>query len=198
METIRLTTWIDAPVERCFRLAASVERHVASTAVRGDDEAGAKDGGGIVRGVNGGLGARVTGSGEVGKFQRLHVDVRLTHTSRIVGWRPYGYFFDVMVKGAFARFEHEHHFAAMDDGTRMRDEIRFAARFGLLGRMVEKTVVRRNLIKLLKRRNAVIKRVAETDEWREYLEPVGEPGTAERAGEERVVRGWDTVGAESL
>ena len=30
METLRLGTWIDAPVERCFLLSLSVDLHVAS------------------------------------------------------------------------------------------------------------------------------------------------------------------------
>ncbi len=60
----------------------------------------------------------------------------------------------------------------MNDGTRMRDEIRFAAPAGLLGRLVEGKL-RRHLSKFLKERNAHIKRVAESEEWRRYLD--GQP-----------------------
>ena len=54
----------------------------------------------------------------------------------------------------------------MDDGTRIRDEIRFSTRWGPLGRRL----VRRHLEEFLIERNAVIKRVAESEEWRRYLE----------------------------
>jgi hypothetical protein len=58
----------------------------------------------------------------------------------------------------------------MDDGTRMRDEIRFSAKWGPLGRLATKLFVRRRLKAFLMERNAVIKRVAESEEWRKYLD----------------------------
>jgi hypothetical protein len=90
----------------------------------------------------------------------------LGHTSRIDQMRPYCYFRDVMIAGPFRHFVHEHHFAAMDDGTRIRDEVRFASRWGPLG----KILTRRRLKAFLMERGAVIKRVAESDEWRRYLD----------------------------
>lgn len=44
----------------------------------------------------------------------------------------------------------------------LRDDFRFAAPFGILGRIVETLVLRRYMTRLLERRNAVIKRVAES------------------------------------
>jgi hypothetical protein len=82
-----------------------------------------------------------------------------------------GYFRDVMVSGPFRYFEHDHHFAAMDDGTRIRDEIRFSASWGPLGRIL----ARRRPAALIER-SAVIKRVAESNEWRQYLESDMEDG----------------------
>jgi hypothetical protein len=90
----------------------------------------------------------------------------MRHTSRIDVLRPHSYFRDVMVAGAFQHFEHDHHFAPMDDGTRMRDEIRFSTRWGPLGRIL----ARKRLKAFLMERNAAIKRVAESEEWRKYLE----------------------------
>ncbi len=177
METIRLTTWMDAPVERCFKLAASIDLHLVTAEAIGET---------AVDGVTSGL----IGAGEMVTFEGRHFGLRLSHTSRIDGWRPYSYFRDVMVDGSFARFEHEHHFAAMDDGTRMRDEIRFAAPYGLMGRTAEK-VLKRHFMKLLKRRNALIKRVAESEEWRRYLEL--NTGTAKgiHAADQELTSGWN-------
>ena len=55
METIRLATWIDAPVERCFLLSLSVDLHVASA--RSQEKA--------VEGVTAGL----IGEGDTVTFQ---------------------------------------------------------------------------------------------------------------------------------
>ncbi len=157
METIRLMTWIDAPLERCFRLATSIDLHVASTA-----SIGVKAIDGVTTGLVG-EGGTVTWQGH---YFRWNID----HMSRIDRWRPYSYFRDVMIRGAFVRFEHEHFFVLMDDGTRMRDVLRFSVPWGLLGRLATKMFVRRHLTTILMMRNAAIKRVAESEEWHTYLD----------------------------
>jgi ligand-binding SRPBCC domain-containing protein len=156
MEMIRLATWIDAPVERCFLLSLSIDLHVASAHSTRERAIG---------GVTSGL----IGQGQTVTFRGRHFGVPWRHTNRIEELRPHSYFRDVMVAGAFRYFEHEHHFAAMDDGTRIRDDVRFEPRYGLVGCLVTKIFVRRHLEQFLIERNAVIKRVAESAEWRDYL-----------------------------
>jgi hypothetical protein len=51
----------------------------------------------------------------------------------------------------------------------MRDVFRFAAPRGVLGRLAEVLLLKRNMAALLQERNAVIKQVAESNEWRQYL-----------------------------
>jgi ligand-binding SRPBCC domain-containing protein len=157
METIRLETWIDAPVERCFLLCLSVDLHVASAHSSREQ---------AVEGVTTGL----ISEGETVTFRGRHLGLMLRHESRIEVLRPYSYFRDVMVSGMFSHFEHEHHFAPMDDGTRMREEIRFKAPCGPLGRLATKMLVRRHLAAFLMERNAGIKRVAESEDWHRYLD----------------------------
>jgi ligand-binding SRPBCC domain-containing protein len=169
METIRLTTWIEAPVERCFRLSTSIDLHVASTASTGEK---------AIDGVTSGL----IGDGETVTWQGRHFGFNLRHTSQVDVWRPYSYFRDVMIRGAFTRFEHEHFFAPMNDGTRMRDELRFSAPWGPLGRLATKIFLRRYLTTLLMRRNAVIKRVAESEEWHTYLD--GQPAIKQESSDD--------------
>lgn len=154
METIRLTTWIDAPVERCFLLSLSIDLHARSTRQKAVD------------GVTEGL----IDEGQWVTFRSRRLGLPRRHTTRMEIVRPYSYFRDVMTKGPFRHFEHDHHFARMDDGTRIRDEIRFSAKWGSLGRLASKTIVRRRLVELLTERNDVIKRVAESEMWRKYLE----------------------------
>lgn len=178
MEIIRLSTWMDAPMERCFLLATSIDLHLAATAAETQEKA--------IGGVTSGL----LGEGDSVQWRGRHLGRWRTHTSKVDGWRPFSYFREVMSHGPFVRFEHEHHFALMDDGTRMRDEIRFSAS-GMMARMVEK-VARRHLIGLLKRRNALIKRAAESEEWRRYLEGA-EMVKAGRAAAR--TSGWDKSSA---
>jgi ligand-binding SRPBCC domain-containing protein len=166
METIRLTTWINAPVERCFRLSTSIDLHVASA---GSTEEKAVDG--VTKGL--------IGEGETVTWQGRHFGLNLRHTSRIDVWRPYNCFRDVMIDGVFQRFEHDHFFAPMNDGTRMRDEIRFSVPWGTLGRMAARMFLRKHLTQFLITRNTVIKRAAECEEWHKYLD------------------GWSTVAPEA-
>jgi len=151
METIRLTTWIDAPVERCFLLSLNIDLRIASGRETGED---------AIEGVTTGL----IGEGQTVTFQGGRFGARWRHTSKIEIVRPHSYFREVMIDGHFKVYAHDHHFAAMDDGTRIRDEVTFSLRWSL-GRFG----ARRRLAQCLAERNAMIKRVAESEEWRNYL-----------------------------
>jgi ligand-binding SRPBCC domain-containing protein len=175
MDTIRLETWIDAPVERCFLLCLSVDLHIVSA--RSSREQ-------AIEGVMTGL----ISEGQSVTFRGRHLGLKLRHTSHIEVMRPYSYFRDVMVSGSFSHFEHDHHFATMDDGTRMRDEIRFIAPFGSLGRLATKLLVRRHIVRFLTERNREIKQVAESEDWHRYLD--GQSVTVAVAPAEK---GWDTT-----
>jgi ligand-binding SRPBCC domain-containing protein len=157
MDTIRLATWINAPVERCFQLSLSIDLHVASASSTHEK---------AVAGVTSGL----IGEGETVTFEGRHFGRIRRHTSRIEILRPCSYFREVMTEGAFRHFEHDHHFATMDDGTRIRDEVRFLPPWSLLGRAASSLYLRRHLVKMLSERNAYLKRVAESDDWRQYLD----------------------------
>jgi ligand-binding SRPBCC domain-containing protein len=168
METLRLGTWIDAPVERCFLLSLSVDLHVASARSTQGQPVDAP--------------VKVTiGEGETLTFRGRHFGVRWRHTSLIETLRPHTYYRDVMIAGPFQHFEHDHHFAAMDDGTRMRDEVRFSARGGLLGRLACRAFLRQRLKMFLMERNAMIKRLAESEDWKKYLELSGDTRTSASA-----------------
>jgi ligand-binding SRPBCC domain-containing protein len=92
------------------------------------------------------------------------------HTSRVDAIRPYTYFREVMTAGIFLHFEHDHHFAPMDDGTRVRDEIRFSVRMGPLGRLYGMTIVRSLLMRMLVAKNTELKHIAESAEWQRFVE----------------------------
>ena len=156
MQTIIVETEIAAPVERCFLLSLSIDLHMASTARTGER---------VVAGVTHGL----IGLGETVTWEGRHFGLMLRHEARITEYERPHHFQDAMVRGMFRSFVHDYYFEVGAGGTRMRDELRFAAPFGVIGWVAEAAVLRGYLRRFLVERNAVIRRVAESQEWREYL-----------------------------
>ncbi len=160
MQLIELETRIAAPPERCFLLSLSIDLHMASTAPTRER---------AIAGVTHGL----IGPNETVTWRGRHFGLMLEHTSLIDRYDPPHYFRDVMVKGNFRSFEHEHFFESTEHGgTVMRDRLAIEAPFGPLGRFAERSVLRAYLARFLRQRDAVIKRVAESSsgEWQKYLQ----------------------------
>lgn len=79
------------------------------------------------------------------------------------------HFRDVMVKGAFKSFQHEHYFKEIDGITHVEDRFEFESPLGILGKVANHLFLTTYMKKFLEERNQVIKRVAENDEWKLYL-----------------------------
>lgn len=152
-------TTIQAPLERCFDLARSVEVHLAGNIHFGEQAV-------ATSGVTSGL---------VGMSQRVtwcakHLGVRQNLTSEITSMQPPTYFQDTMIRGAFRFMKHDHYFRALPSGeTEMKDVFCFAAPIPILGRIAEVLVLRRYMRNLLHERNVVIKQTAESQDWQKYL-----------------------------
>ena len=156
MPVIVLYTRINAPRERVFDLSRSLELHqdtVAHTKER------------AIAAVTSGL---------------LGLDDEVTWSAWHLGWRrrlrvrmsrlEYPFFFeDRMVEGAFRMMRHEHHFEPDGEGTVMMDRFEFTSPFGWIGRSFDRLFLERYMRRLLEQRNAGIKRIAESEEWRTYL-----------------------------
>lgn len=155
MITLDLTTFVAAPLERVFDLARSIDLHKRSMDYTREE---------AIAGRTSGL----IGLGETVTWRARHLGVRQRLTVRITGYEHPRWFRDEMVRGAFATMVHDHHFAAVDCGTEMRDIFRFSAPLGLLGRLVERLVLRGYMTRLLEFRNAAIQRAA-GEGWRELL-----------------------------
>jgi ligand-binding SRPBCC domain-containing protein len=155
-------TMVTAPIERCFDLARSVEVHLAGNVHWGEEAVAAA---GVTSGLVG-LGQRVT-------WRAKHFAVRHTLTSEITAMNRPVFFQDVMIQGPFRSMKHDHFFHARSSvETEMRDVFVFEAPLALLGRIAEIAFLGRYMEVLLRERNAVLKRVAESEEWRKYLGPV--------------------------
>jgi len=74
---------------------------------------------------------------------------------------PFVYFEDKMIKGAFSSMKHKHSFEALKKGTNMADEFTFKAPLGIFGSIVEKLFLKRYITKFLKKRNRILKSLAE-------------------------------------
>lgn len=156
MQTIQLETRIAAPAARCFFLSLSIDLHMDSAASTRER---------AVAGVTTGL----IGEGAWVTWRGRHFGLMLHHTSKITRYEPPGFFQDVMTAGMFRSFEHNHRFQQQDGETVMHDELRFSAPLGILGRTLERFVIRNYLILFLQERNQFVKEVAESEMWREYL-----------------------------
>jgi ligand-binding SRPBCC domain-containing protein len=156
MPRIELTVHIEAPPERCFDLARSVEAHLHSASSTGERAVG-----GVTAGLLG-LGDEVT-------WEARHLGVRQRLTSRITRFDRPNHFRDSMVRGAFARFDHDHFFEATATGTLVRDLFDFAAPLGVLGRAAERLVLTAYMRRFLEERNRDLKRLAESEGWRAFV-----------------------------
>lgn len=77
--------------------------------------------------------------------------------------RPH-HFTDEMVRGRFKSFKHIHEFIPNHGGTLLKDTFIWASPFGLIGKIVDRLLLKNHLNKIVTRRNAELKRRAETFE----------------------------------
>jgi len=156
---IEETTLINAPIERCFDLSRSVEVHLLSNVHSGEQAVALGD---VTSGLVG-LSERVT-------WRAKHFGVWQMLTSRTTAMESPRYFQVTMVEGIFRSMQADHLFRSLDGGvTEMKDIFRVAAPLPILGPLAEVLFLRRYMLALLRERNVVIKRVAESEEWRLYL-----------------------------
>jgi hypothetical protein len=157
-------TVIDAPIERVFDLSRSVEVHLLGN-VHGQEQALAV--GGVTSGLIG-PGQRVT-------WRARHFGFWHELTSQATVVEAPTFFQVTMVEGIFRSMQADHRLRTLPSGaTELRDIFSIAAPLPVLGPVAEVLFLRRYMIGLNRERNAVIRQLAESDEWRRYL-PVTYP-----------------------
>lgn len=155
MFTLKDSIVIDAPIERCFRLSTSIEV-VAKTLE--------------MRPVEGKLEGTIL-AGDRLLWRGWKFGLPQIHETLITGFDAPAFFQDTMGRGRFAHFQHDHHLLETQSGTLMEDELRFSMPLGPIGAVVGRIVMVPHIRGLLRRRFALLKRLAEGDGWREYLKP---------------------------
>src|SRR5688500_2546359 len=157
MSYIHVTTFIEAPVERVFQLSRSMKLHQHSMSAYGQ-EAIQQPSSGLIN-----LGETVTWKAKH-LFRIRFLKVKVTAMQA-----PFS-FVEEQVLGDFKSMKHEHFFKAVENGTIMIDQFHYQLRHGKLGRLVNAIRVRKYIHRLLEERNRMVKKVAETTDWKKYLE----------------------------
>ena len=153
MYTISDTMHVSAPMERCFLLSTSIELVRETLGMR------------PVSGRTAGL----LGPQDHITWYGWKLGLPQLHESSITAYDRPHFFQDTMERGKFKRFQHDHHLAEIGAHTVLSDKIRFSLPLGLVGDAVAKHLIVPYLARLLRRRLVLLKRVAESQEWRKYL-----------------------------
>jgi ligand-binding SRPBCC domain-containing protein len=148
MGTIRLETFINAPIERCFDLARSIEAHLASSSTTKERVVGGRKDGLL------GLDESVTWEGR-------HFGMTLRQGSSITRLDPPHMFVDEAVSGPLKDMRHVHQFLTERGGTLMVDTFEYGLAFGPFGRLADRVAVEPHLRRLLTERAAYLKAEAE-------------------------------------
>jgi ligand-binding SRPBCC domain-containing protein len=157
MTIINLVTSINAPSERVFDLARSIDAHMASTEATSER---------AVDGVTSGL----IGLGQQVTWEATHFGVKQRLTVRMTRFDRPREFADEMVAGAFRSMKHTHEFIDHQGVTEMRDRFEFEAPLGFLGRIAERLFLAGYMRRFLVIRNAALKQLAESDAWQRFLQ----------------------------
>jgi ligand-binding SRPBCC domain-containing protein len=158
MARIELSLLVAAPPSRCFDLARSIDAHVQSTAATGERAIGNRTSGLL------GLGEEVT-------WRARHLGVWQELTSRITAFERPHHFRDSMVRGAFARFDHDHYFEPTNGNTLLRDVFDYRAPLGPLGWLAERLFLSAYMRRFLLIRMRELKVLAESDAWSRFVPP---------------------------
>lgn len=148
MTTINLITKINAPKQIVFDFARSIDVH-QNSASQTNEKAIAGTSSGLIN-VN-----------EFVTWKGKHFNIYLTHTSRITEMVLYDYFVDVMEKGSFKSFKHQHLFEEKNGVTIMQDLLQYETPFGLFGKLFDYLFLTKHMTKFLLQRNTALKRLSE-------------------------------------
>jgi len=156
MPFIHLTTFIAAPQERVFDLSRSVDLHKAS--MKEHDEK-------IVDGTMSGL----MNLEDTVTWTAKHIFKQRRLKIRITKFQRPEYFIDEQDQGDFVMMKHEHFFKSIENGTIMIDQFHFETPRGLIGKLINSIYLEKYMTRLLNERNKMIKQIAESNLWRQYL-----------------------------
>lgn len=157
MPVIEIEIEIDAPIERVFDLARCIDLHEETMSKTNEKAIG-----GVTKGL--------INLGETVTWQATHFRIRQKLTSKITEYNRPFHFQDVMVKGAFKRFAHDHFFERKGEKVLMKDVFDYTSPFWILGKIADALFLESYMRNLLTERNLLIKKIAESEDWRKFLD----------------------------
>ena len=156
MPIIKIEMKIDAPIQRVFDLARCIDLHTESMSESNEKAVAGKTKG-------------LINKDETVTWEAIHFGIKQKLTSKITIFERPHRFRDSMVKGAFKRFDHDHFFETKNSQTIMKDVFDYDSPLGFLGNIADALFLENYMTELLESRNALIKTVAESDDWRKYI-----------------------------
>ena len=156
MDSIHLTTFIKAPVERVFDLCRNTT--VYKKALEGRNESLSASAVGIL--VN---------AGDTITLSAKHLGKTRVTTARVLEMNIPEKFVEEQVKGDLKSFRHEHHFKSVENGTLVIDLIEMEEPRDAVGGVLGKLFMKNYFEALLNKRNALVKLYAESEKWRAVM-----------------------------
>jgi len=150
MSKIILNTTIQADIHKVFDLARDIDLHQNSTSKTNEKA----------------IAGRISGLIELNEtvtWRAKHLGFYQTHQSKIIEMeKPYR-FTDVMLKGRFKSFRHQHLFKKEGQNTIMTDILEFESPFGIIGQLFNYFFLKNYMKKFLLERNKMIKNTTENN-----------------------------------
>jgi hypothetical protein len=119
------------------------------------------------------IGGVTTGLVDLGQqvtWRAKHFGLWHNLTSKVTATESPTYFQVTMVKGIFRFMQADHRLRGLPSGfTELKDFFSIAAPLPILGLIAERIFLRSYMMKLNRERNAVIKQLAESEDWQRYL-----------------------------
>lgn len=155
MPKIEIEIEVNAPIERVFDLARCIDLHEESMSQTNEKAIG-----GVTKGL--------INFDETVTWQATHFGFRQKLTSKITAFDRPHHFRDEMLMGAFKSFKHDHFFIEKDGKVLMKDVFDYTSPLGFLGNIADALFLESYMRELLTNRNLLIKRIAESEEWRKF------------------------------
>jgi len=156
MSIIKIELTVNAPIERVFDLARCIDLHEATMSKHKEKAIG-----GVTKGL--------IEIGESVTWEATHFGIRQKLTSKITAYKRPKHFRDSMVKGAFKHFDHDHFFDQNGEQTLMTNVFDYDSPLGIFGRIADALFLEKYMREILTKRNQIIKKIAESDDWRKFL-----------------------------
>ena len=156
MPVIHLTTIVHAPVERVFNLSRHRGLYVQCMQWHPQKHSASKS-----------LG--LLEEGELLSWQAKIFGKNRLFRTKLSQMQPVGFLQQVMPQSNWIHICHQQHFKPLANGAVMIDEFSFQPAHPAWNNLFLRLLVTPRLRRLLERKNAIMKQVAESEEWKQYL-----------------------------